>query len=167
MHSARRDAQAWLVQRNWPLFSRAWIFQEYLLSPRKLLLGQRNLMWQCSEGFYDELVGPVVEAWRGADDTKAKQGRDVGKSRYFPASLRAGFGEDAVMSAPVSLAFMIDWQALVNEYRSRELTMGERSHRCDRGDSACVSESRGVDVSRRRVVGILAAFTVVVCWQEA
>jgi hypothetical protein len=38
-------------------FSRT--FQEYLLSPRTLLLGHKNLMYQCTQLFYDELLGPL------------------------------------------------------------------------------------------------------------
>jgi hypothetical protein len=112
----------WLIQRNWPLFTRAWTFQEYLLSPRTLLLGHRNLMWQCNAGFYDELLGPIAAAPRELNNTTPKRGRDMGKSRYFPANLSPGFGTDVVMSAPSSLSFMIDWQALLGEYRNRNLT---------------------------------------------
>ncbi|KAF1921609.1 heterokaryon incompatibility protein-domain-containing protein [Ampelomyces quisqualis] len=110
----------WLAQHNWPLFSRAWTFQEYLLCPRTLLLGHRNLMWQCSAFFYDELLGPIAES---LPNGAAKKGRDGAKSRYFPMNiLKPGFAAYADMSDLMSLSFMIDWQALLNEYRSRELT---------------------------------------------
>jgi hypothetical protein len=119
------EPQDWLIQRNWPLFSRAWTFQEYLLSPRTLLLGHKNLLWQCSRGFYDELLGPIAEAPHTYNDTRPKRGRDMGKSRYFPAYFQPGFSEDMAMSAPKSLAFMLDWQALVTEYRTRELSFAK------------------------------------------
>jgi len=112
----------WLIQRNWPLFSRAWTFQEYLLSPRTLLLGHKNLMFHCSHHFYDELLGPIASPPLAADDTTPKQGRDYGKTRYFPPSLAQGMAQDVVISSPRALSFAIDWQALFNEYRSRELT---------------------------------------------
>jgi hypothetical protein len=115
----------WLIQREWPLFTRAWTFQEYLLSPRTLLLGHKNLMWQCNAGFYDELLGPIAAAPRKPSNTTPKRGRDMGKSRYFPPNLLPGFGEDVVMSAPASLSFMIDWQALLDEYHKRNLTQAE------------------------------------------
>jgi hypothetical protein len=79
-------------------------------------------MWQCSHGFYDELMGPIAEAERSWSDEIPKKGRDMGKSRYFPASLSTGLGECKDMSDPKVLSFMKDWQALVNEYRSRQLT---------------------------------------------
>jgi hypothetical protein len=114
----------WLVQRNWPLFGRAWTFQEYLLCPRTLLLGHRNLMFQCSRHFYDELLGPIASGPPEVHDTTEKRGRDYGKTRYFPASLRdnvSDVSEDALMSSPRALGFAIDWQALFDEYRTREL----------------------------------------------
>jgi hypothetical protein len=116
------DTQDWLVQRKWPLFGRAWTFQEYLLSPRTLLLGHRNLMWQCSAGFHDELLGAIASPVRETSDVSPKHGRDMGKSRYFPPSLEPGFGKNVVLSAPRSLSFVLDWQALLDEYRNRNLT---------------------------------------------
>jgi hypothetical protein len=119
------ETQDWLIQRKWPLFSRAWTFQEYLLTPRTLLLGHKNLMWQCNAGFHDELLGPIASAPHQVNDVNPKRGRDMGKSRYFPASLTPGFGNRVVMSEPSSLSFMRDWQALLDEYRNRNLTKAE------------------------------------------
>jgi hypothetical protein len=116
------ETQDWLVQRKWPLFGRAWTFQEYLLSPRTLLLGHKNLMWQCNADFHDELLGPIASPVREISDVNPKRGRDMGKSRYFPSSLGPGFGKNVVLSAPGSLSFMLDWQALFDEYRNRNLT---------------------------------------------
>jgi hypothetical protein len=113
------EVHDWLIQRHWPLFGRAWTFQEYLLCPRTLLLGHKNLMWQCSAFFYDELLGPIAEA---PSNSTGKRGRDMRKSRYFPPSLSTRLGEDECMSSLEKLEFMIDWQALFNEYRSRNLT---------------------------------------------
>ncbi|KAH7067655.1 heterokaryon incompatibility protein-domain-containing protein [Paraphoma chrysanthemicola] len=116
------EDQDWLVTRYWPLFGRAWTFQEYLLAPRTLLLGHRNLMWQCSDGFYDELLGPVAVAPIQYDDTNPKRGSDMGKTRYFPESLGAFARREVGLSSVASLSFVGDWQALMNEYRSRRLT---------------------------------------------
>lgn len=113
------EVHDWLVQRRWPLFGRAWTFQEYLLCPRTLLLGHKNLMWQCSAFFYDELLGPIAEA---PSNSTGKRGRDMRKSRYFPPSLAAGLGDDGCMSSLAKLEFMIDLQALITEYRNRNLT---------------------------------------------
>jgi hypothetical protein len=32
----------WLTQEDWPLLTRAWVCQEYLLSPRVVFVGHRN-----------------------------------------------------------------------------------------------------------------------------
>jgi hypothetical protein len=110
----------WLVQRNWPLFNRAWTFQEYLLSPRTLLIGHKNLMWQCSTLFYDELLGPIAQP-QDTTPTDPKRGKDRGKSRYFPSSIRL-IKKATSFSDPAVLSFMQDWQNVVNEYRSRSLS---------------------------------------------
>jgi hypothetical protein len=118
------STQDWLVQRNWPLFNRAWTFQEYLLSPRTLLLGHKNLMWQCSTLFYDELLGPIAEPQSTSSPTEPKRGKDRGKSRYFPLSIHV-LSKAPSLSDPAVLSFMLDWQNLVNEYRSRNLSCGK------------------------------------------
>jgi hypothetical protein len=119
------EQQDWLVQRNWPLFSRAWTFQEYLLSPRTLLYGHKNLMFQCSELFYDELLGPIASS---GNITQTVRGRDFNKSRYFPGlvtrrKMRSGID----LSSSSALRLVLDWMSLVNEYRTRTL-----SYPCDR-----------------------------------
>jgi hypothetical protein len=111
----------WLVQPNWPLFGRAWTFQEYLLCPRTLLLGHRNLMFQCSRHFYDELLGPLTEAPYVSRGTPYA-GRAADKSRYFPASLTQDWDKQIDMSSLSALRFMTDWQACLKEYRSRNLS---------------------------------------------
>ncbi|KAF1847215.1 HET-domain-containing protein [Cucurbitaria berberidis CBS 394.84] len=110
------------IPRDWPLFGRAWTFQEYLLSPRTLLIGSQNLMWQCSRGFYDELLGPVAEHVTTAE--KAKLTKNMGKSRYFPRSIQT-IAKASSLSEPSVLDFMIDWQNLINEYQARRLTVAK------------------------------------------
>ena len=115
----------WLDQYKWPLFRRAWTFQEYLLSPRTLLVGHKNLMFQCSELFYDELLGPIGDGHGLVIDEKhAQLGKDLGKSRYFPASVKAVSTASKLSDAAV-LSFLTDWWKLVNEYRARKLTKAE------------------------------------------
>jgi hypothetical protein len=136
--SLRRDyapeeaTKDWLVQRNWPLFNRAWTFQEYLLAPRTLLLGHKNLMWQCSEGFWDELLGPIAEAVpTGSTSTTMQpastQGRDRGKSRYFPTTITEinMLSKRGSLTDPAILSFTLTYQNLLNEYRSRRLSFSK------------------------------------------
>ena len=125
-HTSRRsDDKEWLNQANWPLFTRAWTFQEYLLAPRTLLLGHRNLMFQCSKHFYDELLGPVTESPTISRDGTPYRGRAMGKWRYFPKSLTENWDQEIEMSGLTALKFATDWQACLNEYRMRDLTKAE------------------------------------------
>lgn len=112
----------WVVEKLWPLFKRAWTFQEYLLSPRTLLLGHKNLMFQCSEVFYDELLGSLGDGhglW--IDDQRKSLQADRGKSKYFSANMKA-VAKASSLSAPVTLSFLREWWALVGEYRARKLS---------------------------------------------
>jgi hypothetical protein len=137
------EKQDWLVQRNWPLFNRAWTFQEYLLAPRTLLVGHKNLMFQCSHHFYDELLGPV-----GTSTRDGPRGRDLGKRRYFPDELAFIREKEArypattienVLASSIDklpsttdrswairrandLRVALDWINLVNEYLHRTLS---------------------------------------------
>lgn len=117
------SGMAWLMPRNWPLFDRAWTFQEYLLAPRTLLVGHKNLMFQCSNGFYDELLGPI-DGVVGEKVERSNLGGDLGKTKYFPASLKEVARADSPSNLVV-LSFMYDWMKIVNEYRSRRLRHGE------------------------------------------
>tara|TARA_R110002003_G_scaffold806_1_gene21507 strand:+ start:1304 stop:2917 length:1614 start_codon:yes stop_codon:yes gene_type:complete len=110
----------WLDQKQWPLFSRGWTFQEYLLSSRTLLYGHKNLMYQCSHVFYDELLGPIAEA-KNKTSERTYTGRDLCKNRYFHPAISSIAHIDS-LSSPALLSFMFDWMNTVNEYRTRKLT---------------------------------------------
>lgn len=116
---------SWLEQDKWPLFERAWTFQEYLLSPRTLLVGHSNLMFQCSELFYDELLGPMGDG-NGLiiDEEKSSKVHDFDfqKSFYFPATLGIVKDCPSLTQVPV-LLFLQDWLKVFNEYRARKLTV--------------------------------------------
>lgn len=125
--SDERYGMGWLMQEKWALFDRAWTFQEYLLAPRTILVGHENLMFQCSQGFYDELLGPID----GVVEEKVKIKNlavELGKSKYFPETL--GVMAKAKAKSPsnlVVLSFMHTWLKIQNEYRARRL-----SHATDR-----------------------------------
>jgi hypothetical protein len=86
-----------------------------------LLLGHKNLMWQCSTLFYDELLGPIAEPQSTSSPTEPKRGKDRAKSRYFSLSIHV-LSKAPNLSDSAVLSFMLDWQNLVNEYRSRNLS---------------------------------------------
>jgi hypothetical protein len=118
IESFSTEQHGWLVQRDWPLFTRAWTFQEYLLSPRTLLCGHVNLMFQCTCVFYDELLGPIAQG----EKLRPSDGRYVSKARYFPPWLD-GIAE-AGLASPHVLRLGLDWMSFVTEYRARVLSFG-------------------------------------------
>lgn len=57
-NSNLRNYWAWLQRDNWPLFTRAWVLEEYLLSQRTILVfDDGHLAWECPDSFFDELAG--------------------------------------------------------------------------------------------------------------
>lgn len=91
---------------QWPWSSRAWTFQEGILSKRTIHYGQQNLMWECATLNSDELIGDV----------------DL-------------FGFDTTTRSKVRLIYALEndqqpsarrraeeWFILVNDYRTRHLT---------------------------------------------
>ncbi|KAI2464105.1 heterokaryon incompatibility protein-domain-containing protein [Annulohypoxylon bovei var. microspora] len=44
------DTPPEIMLRDWPLLSRAWVFQERLLSPRVLHLTRSEILWECKDG---------------------------------------------------------------------------------------------------------------------
>jgi hypothetical protein len=107
-------------------------FQEYLLSPRTLLLGHKNLMYQCTQFFYDELLGPLSSNPNPSLTTSTTTtttpavpdlSTDLCKSKYFPASLfHLSKPSSSDPSAPSLLSFLRNWLTLINEYRARNLS---------------------------------------------
>jgi hypothetical protein len=108
-------------------------FQEYLLSPRTLLLGHKNLMYQCTQFFYDELLGPLginhasTTTSPTPDLTVFETDTDLRKSKYFPTTLSAlpttNLSSDPC--APLLSSFLRDWVSLINEYRARDLSFAK------------------------------------------
>lgn len=120
-----KDDENWLIQRNWPLFSRAWVFQEYLLAPRTLILGHKNLMWHCSETFYDELLGPLRTMPKDLGiKLMISPSCGLTKSRYFPKTISgvSSVDEKISLSSRTVVQFMNDWAFLAIEYRNRALS---------------------------------------------
>jgi hypothetical protein len=111
----------WLPENcTWPWSSRAWTFQEYLLSPRTIFYGHENIMWECSYAFCDDLIGT-----RCPSSYKSKVG--FGKERLTdkahvstksPVKVRT---VSKLAEGPLSTN-MDSWMKLVRDYRTRDLT---------------------------------------------
>ncbi|KAI0379662.1 heterokaryon incompatibility protein-domain-containing protein [Hypomontagnella monticulosa] len=75
--AARRTIKHWErlwtsnSERTFPLLTRAWVFQERLLSPRVLHFSKNELVWECTQlgdcqcGGYNPLLNPKRDNWAG------------------------------------------------------------------------------------------------------
>ncbi|KAJ8110890.1 hypothetical protein OPT61_g6382 [Boeremia exigua] len=90
----------WLIPSKWPLFGRAWAFQEHLLAQRTILYGRGNIMWQCYMHCYDESLGLL---------TRGKAHEPISKSR--------------IPTSEIDRATL--WLEILQDYRSRQLTRHE------------------------------------------
>ncbi|KAH7078666.1 heterokaryon incompatibility protein-domain-containing protein [Paraphoma chrysanthemicola] len=104
----------WVQPEGWPWSSRAWTYQEYLLSPRTIFYGHEDLMWECAECFKDELL----------DDSSLHSMRpesSVGKALLAPLmpTMTVRQPNGLVPQAP---PWLNSWWALVKRYKSRSLS---------------------------------------------
>jgi hypothetical protein len=126
----RYDGIDWLSPKDWPLFTRAWVCQEYLLSPRIVFAGHRNLIWECSELLCDELLGPL-DAFHEARASKT----------HFSAVRSV---ELPVMTIATELRFVQDWGKLVRHYRAGVLTQPKDRIMAFAGIAQAVHDSSGM-----------------------
>ena len=69
-----------LEAENWPWSSRAWTFQEHILSARTILYGHRTIMWDRVEIFCDELTGTVLAPGSNTRQRLSRAGRKANAS---------------------------------------------------------------------------------------
>ena len=86
-------------KRRWPLFDRAWAFQERLLAPRVLFFSERELRWSCTQETYCE-----------CGDTSDSDLRSAAALRELRRS------DDREVQARM-------WRLLVDEYSRLSLTL--------------------------------------------
>jgi hypothetical protein len=124
----------WLAPKDWPLFTRAWACQEYLLSPRIVFVGHRNLMWECSELLCDELLGPIKRFPR---TTASKIHFSAVRSVKLP-----------ITTMDAQLKVVQDWARLVRHYRAGMLTQPEDRFMAFAGVAQAVHDSSGMTYLR-------------------
>ena len=96
------DAAEWISQiRMGPLSRRAWVHQEWLLSPRIIHFAQDQLFWECRETYASESFPCGVPARY-----------DTGMSR-FPLGSHENLSKER---------FLEIWSSIVHEYTKRNLT---------------------------------------------
>jgi hypothetical protein len=90
-------------------------FQEHQLSPRTIFYGHKHIMWECAQGFRDELFGSF---WPSAY-------RDVlGKSYLSPSVVKRDM-KTAHDSGDGVLIHMDGWHRMVEDYWKRNLTQAK------------------------------------------
>lgn len=110
---------------EWPLFDRAWTFQEHLLSPRTILYGLETIMWECEEVFCDELAGtwlPNHERLSSKSVLRKPLLKMRKMMRRFESITKAAH---QLPHTENSLAWLIRWSELVCEYKARAITVPE------------------------------------------
>jgi hypothetical protein len=89
-----------------PITARAWAMQEYLLAPRVLSYGYRNLSWSCRT--CSRSCGGPYRQWHDFTDrlnwSKLQEGKTLGHARFYPIDR---------------------WKELVQSYTARALTVSK------------------------------------------
>ncbi|KAL8976878.1 MAG: hypothetical protein Q9205_007210 [Flavoplaca limonia] len=104
------------------LSSRAWVFQESVLSPRTLRYGKRQLFWECSQCILGEMsVAPLIDA------SKIRGLADAYKTSLkmlLPAGLTQPLiGKDAPRGKTRSRVGLYNlWLLVMTKYTQRKLT---------------------------------------------
>jgi hypothetical protein len=112
---------------NWPLSSRAWTFQEQILSPRTILYGNHTIMWECVEQFSDELAGTWMAQTASLEKVQYfDEGYITQKALVCTRSIHRTLGLPRVSSQDQSKEEYFwtfpHWQNLMDQYRGRNLT---------------------------------------------
>jgi hypothetical protein len=115
----------WLEPKRWPLFNRAWVFQERILSSRNLYYGNEAMVWECCELFCDELVGTTSTAL----DTYT-HGTEILSKYYLHSTIMKilALPTKVIVKGPRTeeiRKFIEVWTSAVSEYRCMRLTKFE------------------------------------------
>ena len=103
----------WIEPSSWPLSSRAWAYQEYLLNRRTLFYGHNNFLWECAEQYCDQSLGSIKAP--EPSKTYSPLESDVIKNHIRLAS------NANMISTEVQL--FKTWAGYISEYRQRALTV--------------------------------------------
>ncbi|KAL8869540.1 MAG: hypothetical protein Q9174_004197 [Haloplaca sp. 1 TL-2023] len=104
------------------LSSRAWVFQESVLSPRTLRYGKRQLFWECSHCILGEIsVAPLIDA------SKIRGLRDAYMSSLkmlLPAGLTRSLMDDCTPRGKIRSRDDLYnlWLLVISKYTQRKLT---------------------------------------------
>lgn len=110
---SREEENLRVLMMNSALASRGWTLQEYILSPRNLLYGGRQIYWRCPSRMIS------------ADDTP--EGNQFPSEVQFPNASKIIYSDILAMKPQIKAdvkAVLEDYYALVQTYSARQLTFG-------------------------------------------
>jgi hypothetical protein len=109
------------VRTSWPLFSRAWTFQEQILSPRTIFYGNHTLKWECVEMSCDELAGTVAALTTTWDHKNMNQKALLSPQRVNRPRNKSGIVSQLERDDEFEEPFA-SWMELMRRYRKRDIT---------------------------------------------
>ena len=124
--SLDHDYTSRLRYHEWPIFKRAWTFQEHLLSPRTVFYGHESIMWECVEEFCDELAGSWLPKFEIGDyNRRRRNGREMTQKRHIPLRDVPHDSALPILFADYNhlLDYFKNWKDLIWEYSTRNLTV--------------------------------------------
>lgn len=111
----------WLDSSQWPLFSRAWAFQEQFLCRRTIYYRHHHLAWECAAEFSDETLGWIPRPEKSRNSKYREQISEV----LFKDETAIFAFEFERLPQHGSRESSDIWLNLVLEYRARHLTFRE------------------------------------------
>lgn len=106
-----------VVVKSLPIFRRAWIFQERLLSPRTVYFASDQIYWECAELCASEL-NPTGGPWEYREQNPEAKFAGIIKYQYYATIL--GLRPHPAPPSPDQLVKL--WLVLVKEYSRCKLT---------------------------------------------
>lgn len=107
----RLEADSWDASKE-PINKRAWTLQERLLSPRNLIYGSTQLVWQCNTAQYGD---------GGSQNFFIDPGADVGQFRLSHLDMRSRSSPTSTSVRADLLGLRKDWLRCLGEYTRRAM----------------------------------------------
>ncbi|EQB47238.1 hypothetical protein CGLO_13636 [Colletotrichum gloeosporioides Cg-14] len=107
-----------------PLWTRAWVVQERVLSPRLLLFSLTQMSWQCQE----EIASENIPEGRPLESSREDVDMRWSIMGWQHAQSASQTGEDLYSSPAASHRLYHGWYEIVREYTHCKLTMSDIFH---------------------------------------
>lgn len=103
---------------DWPLDTRAWAFQEYMLSPRLLIFGPDDVRWRCQVTRLEPLFPNPIRYRGAADRVPVLRSPSVGYDPEHWTSIRGISGVWATTTRQRQL-----WETVMTDFSNRAITI--------------------------------------------